>query len=128
MKGILKTFEVIIGLTMILIAFIALFTGQQALPEFNTIAWKAAGLNALQALDYSNLLRFDAMNNSTAAIESRLTGYLPSNLNYLVQVCGNNCTSPTITAKRSTTANYIISGDANNSTASEIILYVWSNE
>lgn len=128
MKGILKTFEVIIGLTIIMFTFVFLYTGQQPLPEFNTVTWKTSGMSALQSLDYANQLRYDAMNNNTALIEGRIAGFLPSNINYMVQVCGSNCSVPTINAKRSATANYIISGDANNSTASEIVLYMWSNE
>ena len=128
MKGILKTFEVIIGLTAIMFTFILLYTGQQPLPDFSTVSWKTSGLNALQSLDYSDQLRYDALNNNTAAIEGRLASFVPPNINYMVQVCGSNCTVPTINAVRSTTASYLISGDANNSTAKEIILYMWSNE
>lgn len=128
MKGILKTFEVVIGLSIVMFAFVSLYTGQQELPELDTIAWRYAGLNALQSLDYSNQLRYDALNNNTALVEGRVGPYLPANINYLLQVCGSNCTGPTLNAKKSASIQYFISGDANNSTAREIILYMWSNE
>lgn len=129
MKGILKTFETVIGLSILMITFVTLFTSNEPLPEFDTVSWKNSGQNALQSLDASNLLRFDAMNNNTAVLETRLKSYLPPNVDVLVQTCSViNCTSPTINAKRSTSVHYIISGDSANSTASEVTLYVWSNE
>lgn len=128
MKGILKTFETVIGLTMVMIAFVALYTNQAPLPEFDTVSWKTQGQSALQALDYTNQLRYDALNNNTAAIEGRLRGFLPANLDLMVQACDSNCSVPTINAKRSTTAHYLISGMPNNSTNREITLYMWSND
>jgi hypothetical protein len=128
MKGVMKTFETVIGLVMIMIAFVALYTSQEPLPEFDTVSWKTIGQKSMESLDYSNLLRYDAMNNNTAAIEARLAPYLPANIDLMVVVCGLACPTPTIDAKRSTSAHYLISGDADNSTAKEIILYMWSNE
>lgn len=128
MKGILKTFETVIGLSIIMVAFVTLYTGQEPLPEFDTVSWKTSGQSALQALDYSNQLRYDAMANNTGAIEARVRNHIPPNVDIMVQVCGTNCSVPTINAKRSASAYYVISGDSNNSTASEITLYMWSNE
>jgi hypothetical protein len=128
-KGLLKTFETVVGLSIVLISFVALYTNQEPLPEFDTVAWRTSGQNALQALDYSNQLRFDALNNNTVAIEARLESHLPANVDFQIQVCGlANCSALTINAERSTSAHYMISGDANNSTAREITLYMWSND
>lgn len=128
MKGILKSFEAVIGTSIIMITFVALYTSSEVVPDVETSNWKYAGLNALQSLDASNDLRYDAMRNNTAAIEDRIEKFIPPNLDYFVQVCGTNCTAPTIFGTRSTSVHYLISGDANNSTLKEIILYMWSNE
>jgi hypothetical protein len=128
MKGILKTFETVIGLTMVMFAFILLYTSQESFPDFDTVSWKSSGQKALESIDHTNQLRYDALNNNTAALEDRLRGYLPPNTDIMVVVCGQTCPTPTITAKKSTSAHYLISGDADNSTSKEVILYVWSNE
>lgn len=128
MKGLLKTFEVVIGLALVMLTFVALFTGQDPLPEFDTVSWKSAGTDALRALDASNELRWDVLNNNTAPIESKLAGFLPSSVDILVQVCDATCPVPEINADKSTTAHYLISGDAGNSTSKEVILYVWSDD
>jgi len=127
-KGVMKTFETVVGLTMVMIAFVGLYTSQEPLPEFDTVSWKTAGQRSMESLDYGNLLRYDAMNNNTAAIEERVRPYLPANIDLMVVVCGSSCPTPTIDAKRSTSAHYIISGDVGNSTSREVILYMWSNE
>lgn len=128
MKGFLKSFEAVIGVSVILAAFASLYTSGEDIPETETSSWKYSGLNALQALDTANLLRYDAMNNNTAILEGRLSTYLPPNVDYLIQVCGTSCETPTIIATRSTSVHYLISGDANNAMSREIILYMWSNE
>lgn len=128
MKGILKSFEAVIGTSIILITFVALYTTSEVVPETQTDSWKYSGLNALQALDASNELRYDAMRNNTAAVEGRLDRFIQPNLRYFVQVCQNSCETPTITATRSASVHYLISGDANNATLREIILYMWSDE
>ncbi|MBI4894664.1 MAG: hypothetical protein HY833_02935 [Candidatus Aenigmarchaeota archaeon] len=128
MKGVMKTFETVIGLIMVMMAFVALYTSQEPLPEFDTVSWKAAGQKAMESLDYSNLLRYDAMNNNTAAIEARLSSYLPANIDSMAVVCGASCPTPTINADRSASVHYLISGDVGNSTSREIILYMWSND
>lgn len=129
MKGILKTFEVIIALASIMLAFVALYTGDEQLPELETVTWRSQGMNALQSLDYANQLRYDAMNNNTAAIQSRVSPFLAANVNVMVLVCGAGpCAVPNITAERSTSVSYLISGEPNNSTSRDITLYMWSNE
>lgn len=128
MKGMMKTFETVVGLIMVMAAFVVLYASQEPLPEFDTVSWKTTGQKAMESLDYSNLLRYDAMNNNTAQIGARLVPYLPANMDLTVVVCGQTCPSPTINAKKSASAHYLISGDAGNSTYREIILYMWSNE
>lgn len=128
MKGIMKTFETVIGLTMVMVAFVLLYTNQEPLPEFDTVSWKASGQKALESLDNGNLLRHDALNNNTGLIEARLAQYLPPNVDMMVVVCGGGCPVPTIDATKSTSAHYLVSGLPDNSTSREIILYMWSNE
>lgn len=124
----MKTFEAVIGTSIIMIAFIALYGPGETLPDIESSNWKQIGISSLQALDSANKLRYDAMNNNTASIEGKLQNYIPANLDYLVLVCETNCSVPTINAERSTSVHYLISGDANNSTLREISLYMWSNE
>lgn len=129
MKGILKTFEVVIALAAMMLAFIALYTGDDPIPELETVTWRSQGMNALQSLDYANQLRYDALNNNTAVIEGRLSPFLAANVNKMVIVCGTGaCAVPNITAEKSTSVHYLISGEPNNSTSREITLYMWSNE
>jgi hypothetical protein len=127
-KGILKSFESVIGVSIIMITFVALYTSSEVVPEIETSNWKYAGLNGLNALDAANELRYDALNNNTGAIENRIDAYIPPNLKYIVQVCGASCEVPNIGATKSTSVHYLISGDANNSTLREINLYMWSDE
>ncbi len=128
MKGILKTFEVVIALAIVMLAFISLYTGDEQIPELETVTWRTQGMNALQSLDYANQLRYDAMNNNTAVIQSRISPFLAANVNSMVLVCSDSCVVPNITAEKSTSVSYFISGEPRNSTNREIILYMWSNE
>ena len=128
MNGILRTFETVIALTLVMLTFITLYTGQDPLPEFDTVSWKMTGMENLRSLDFSNNLRYDALTNDTAAIENALLQNLPPIVDVIVQVCQTNCSSPTINAEKSTSVHYLISGMPNNSTPSEIILYIYSNE
>lgn len=128
MKGILKTFEVLLGLSFVLVAFLAIFAPQNVIPDLETVSWKATGMESLRSLDASNDLRFDALNNDTASIESKLSKSLPANVNVTVQVCDAGCNAPSIESEKVTSVSYLISGDAGNPSNKEIVAYMWSNE
>jgi hypothetical protein len=128
MKGMVKTLEVMIAVSMVIGTYALLYGAQQDVPDLETLSWKLSGINALQALDYSNELRYSAILNDTAQIESRINPYLPPNVEFMVQVCGASCDSPTISAEKSTSVQYLISGDADDPAAREIRLYMWSDE
>lgn len=127
-KGILKTFEAVLGLSLVMLTFVFLYTGQDPLPEFETVTWKISGMEGLESLDAANELRYDALNNNTAAIENKLKQKLPAAVDTLLQICELNCSVPEIDAEKSASVHYLVSGDANNNTAKELILYVWTQE
>ena len=128
MKGFLKSLEAIIAVLIIAATYIFLFTGQQALPQFDTTNWKLLVLNELISLDAQNNLRTDIVANNTASIQNKLSLKISQPLNYLAIVCDVNCSQPTLPTTRIASVKYLISGDYNNATNKELVVFVWFGE
>lgn len=125
MKGLLQSLEAIIAILAIVTVFVTVYSGKSPIPEFDTINWKVRGFDALKALDNSNMLRDIVTTNSTSALKDRLSGLLPSQLNYDVVICERNCGQPDIQSDKLTSVTYVIAGDLNNYLPRQIILYMW---
>ncbi len=125
MKGILQSLEAVIAILAVLTVFITFYSGKDVIPEFDTVNWKARGLDALKALDDSNRLRDVIVTNDTSALKDRLSSLLPSQLNYDVVICERNCGKPDVQSDKLTSVVYLVSGDLNNYLPRQIILYLW---
>ncbi len=125
MKGMLQSLEAVIAILAILTVFITFYSGRDAIPEFDTVNWKARGFDALKALDDSNRLRDVIITDDTSALKDRLSSLLPSQLNYDVVICEKNCGKPDIQSDKLTSVVYLVSGDLNNYLPRQIILYLW---
>ena len=125
MKGLLQSLEAIIAILAIVTVFVTVYSGKSPIPEFDTINWKVRGFDALKALDNNNMLRDVVVTNSTSALKDRLSGLLPSQLNYDVVICERNCGQPDIQSDKLTSVTYVIAGDLNNYLPRQIILYMW---
>ncbi len=128
MKGLLRTLEAVLGILVILVTFLFLYTGQGPIPDIEVGNLKLVAMNSLAAIDKNNELRQQALVNDTAAIKAKLEKYIPAGFDYDVFVCNLNCPVPTVAAKRIVSAEYLIAGDVNNFTTRQIVLHVWSND
>lgn len=128
MKGILKSFESVLAAIIVLSTYIILFSGQQALPEFETINWKLLAFNSVASLDQNNQLRVDALSNNTASLKTKLADFIRAPLNFDVQVCSLNCTKPDVAASKIASVEYLISGDVNNITNKQVVVFVWFSD
>lgn len=134
MKGILKVFEAVITILTVFVVYILLFSTSAQPPDLSSLNLQLQAFNALQALDATNDLRTSAIANDTVSITSALVGnitgvstaLLPSNVNFLVNVCSTVCSPPVINSTRIVSVDYIIAGDINNYNPRQIVVYMWS--
>jgi len=97
MKGILKSFEVLVAILFVLVAYFSLFRTEEKIPDVEIVIWKIRGFEALKVLDDSNKLANYALANESEKIEDALTELLPIGLDYKVLICEQTC--PTINFK-----------------------------
>ena len=67
------------------------------------------------------------MNNDNITIDSKLSTFLPANVEHQVQICSStDCYLITKDVRKIASVDYIIAGDAANSTNKRIVLYMWT--
>lgn len=125
MKGLLKSFEAILAVLMILTVFIIFFLTGQEFPEFETVIWRNRGFVALRGLDFSNELRDLVVANDTDTLEDKLSDLLPAGLNYETVICDLTCGQPDITADTLTTVTYLMVGREDLFQPRQVLLYMW---
>lgn len=125
MKGVIQTLEAVIAAVLIMTVVVVYYGPKENLPEFETIAWKLRGFDALKALDASNELRQYALANDTATIENKLLPILYTNINYRVLICESSCNKPNINSEKITSVTYLMAGDVNNIKNRQVVLYMW---
>ncbi|MEM5829790.1 MAG: hypothetical protein QW040_01400 [Candidatus Aenigmatarchaeota archaeon] len=124
MKGILKSFEALVAILLVLTAYFALFT-EEKVPDVETVIWRLKGIEALKALDDSNELVNYVLANESEKIESKLGRILPIGLDYKVVVCDQTCIEPNISSEKIVSVGYFIGGNATHVEPREIWLYLW---
>ena len=90
-KGISFTLESVIAGLLIVSALLFLFRAAP-LEDTYDVGMAERGYNCLKGADLAGVLRNEAMDNESAAIEANLQDCL-AGLNYTVQVCRESCTS-----------------------------------
>jgi len=111
---------------MVLVVYILIFSAPITPPDFETINVELQAFNALQNLDQNNELRTYVLQNDNTTISNKLADTIPSNINYLVGICGLTCTAPVINSTRSFSISYILSGDVGNFNPKQVLIYMWS--
>jgi hypothetical protein len=124
MKGILKSFESIVAILMVLTVFLVLFAGER-IPDVEAVTWRLRGFEALKALDKSNRLATPALADNTSSIETELASILPIGVNYDVVVCTQTCPTFSTSSEKITSVSYFIAGNAINVEPREVVLYLW---
>ncbi|MEM5773137.1 MAG: hypothetical protein QXL86_02830 [Candidatus Aenigmatarchaeota archaeon] len=125
MKGILKSFEALIAILLVLGVYLALFGAGEKIPELEIVLWKIRGFEALKALDEQNKLASFALANNEEAIESELASLLPIGLDYKVLICEEDCPSFSINSEKVASVSYFIAGNLTNVEPREVLLYIW---
>jgi hypothetical protein len=126
MKGITKVLESVIAILMVLVIYVTVFSTSIVPSDFESVNIQLKAFNALQSLDQNNELRVYALQNDATTISNKLVDFLPSNINYLVNICGSNCTAPVINSTRTFSISYMISGYYGNFNPKQVIVYMWS--
>lgn len=126
MKGITKVLEAAISILMILVIYVNIFSSHIVLPDFESINIQLKAFNAIQNLDQKNELRTLVLQNDMTTISNKLSPFLPSSINYQVNICGTTCYAPVINSTKTFSVSYIISGDLGNFNPKQLILYMWS--
>ncbi|MEM5879508.1 MAG: hypothetical protein QXU74_03390 [Candidatus Aenigmatarchaeota archaeon] len=125
MKGILKSFEVLIAILFVLAAYFTLFGTGEKIPDLETVIWKIRGFEALKSLDDSNKLASYALANETEKIKNSLTELLPLGLEYEILVCDQTCPSVSINSEKIASVSYFIAGNVSHVEPREVLLYIW---
>ncbi len=127
MKGLFRTFEVIISIIIIMFAFIFFYTNQNIIVEFDG-NYEKIGIESLKTLDYGNQLHYYTLKNDTESIRNLILPNFPPIVDIFIQICDINCNVPTLNAKETKSIHYFISGSPNNINNREIILFVLLND
>ena len=123
-KAQFKTLEAILA-AFFLLSFVAWFLGQAPkLPETESLDAELKILRTLKILDQNNELREYVYTNNTTVIEGKLYTYIPINLYYKVLICENSCIY-NVQAGNVYTTSYFLSGDLNNFSNREVLIYAW---
>lgn len=128
-KGLLRSFEAVIGILAIMGIYVVFYTGQQNLPDFETVNWKLRGMETMINLDKAGQLRPYAIGNDNSTIDSKVSFFLPASFEHQVQICGaTDCAVVDKNAEKMTSVDYLVAGDAANFTNKRIILYIWTGD
>ncbi|MEM5854321.1 MAG: hypothetical protein QW228_08200 [Candidatus Aenigmatarchaeota archaeon] len=125
MKGLLKSFEALIAIFLVIGAYFALFGSGEKIPELEVILWKTRGFEALRTLDMENKLSTLALSNDTQSIEKELETLLPIGLEYKVLICEESCPSFSVNSEKVVSVSYFISGNVTHLEPREVLLYLW---
>ena len=128
MKGLLKTLEAVIAVIIIFGVILFLFGAEIALPEVETPQWKIKAMSAIAALDKAGQLRDLVAAGDNTTINNNIDKFLPSFLDNAVIICETDCPLPSIAAEQIISVRYLLSGQANNLTNRQVIVFVWSHE
>jgi len=125
MKGILKTFESVVAILMVITVFLIFFGSGEKIPDVETVTWKAKGFDALKTLDDWNKLASWALSNDTSSIETGLASLLPLGIDYDVVICTQTCPTVSISSDKIASVNYFVAGNETNIDPREVVLYLW---
>ena len=123
-KGILKSFEAVIAILMIMSIFLMFYGPVEEIPEFRSINWKIRGFTALEALDSRNELRAYVLENNSLGIEQKLQKLLPGEIDYAVYICKTTCV-PAIASEELVSITYILAGNVSTFEPRYVTLYMW---
>ncbi len=123
----MKSLEAVIAILVIMGVYAVIYNGSQAVPDFETANWKMKGIETLTGLDRSGQLRPYVLNNDNTTIDTKISSFIPGHVEHQVQICSStDCYLITKDVRKIVSVDYIIAGDAANSTNKRIILYMWT--
>lgn len=126
MKGYVYTLEIVLGLMLMLVTFVSLFSNPPSKPEIEISIMKQTAFNAMDFLNKQGLLREFVLNNSESEVESRLSGLLTKSVNVETEICTESCSSAGVPSKGSVIAlDYYVSSFNGNYMGKRVRLWVW---
>ncbi len=126
MKGYVYTLEIVIGMLLILVTFISLFSSPPSKPEIEVTVIKQSGFNSLDFINKEGLLRELVQNNSEAELESRLSALLSKSVKLEAEICTETCgTTGVSTTGNVITFDYYVSAFNENYMGRRVKLWLW---
>ena len=126
MKGSLYTLEVLIALSIILIALFVTLRTPPNRPESEIAIIKRTGFDAIDVMNQRNTLRewVDADNESR--IETELAGFLPRNVLAEVDVCTTTCSEVNLPPNQTVVGiDYYVAGYKNTYIGKKVRAWYW---
>jgi len=126
MKGYVYTLEIVIGMILMLVTFVSLFSNPPSKPEIEVTIIKQSGFNSLDFINREGLLRELVQNNSEAELESRLSALLSKCIKPEVEICAETCgTTGVSTTGNVITLDYYVSAFNENYMGRRVKLWLW---
>lgn len=126
MKGYVYTLEIVIGMLLILVTFISLFSNPPSKPEIEVTVIKQSGFNSLDFINKEGLLRELVQNNSEAELESRLSALLSKSVKLEAEICAETCGATGVsTTGNVITFDYYVSAFNENYMGRRVKLWLW---
>ncbi len=126
MKGYVYTLEIALGLMLMVLTFVSLFSNPPQKPEIEVSIIKQSGFNALDFLNREGLLRELVQNLSETELESRLSALLSKSINIETEICTESCTASGISSKGNVIAfDYYVSAYNENYMGRRVRLWMW---
>jgi len=118
----IRSYEAIIAISIVSVAFILLFKEYESYYQTNEIKLIKI-FNALKSLDENNELRRYALENDSEILEKKLSSLLPE-FNLIVRICSSDCKKPNVTGEY-VSVTYLIAGEVGSFNPKQIVVYAW---
>lgn len=123
--GYLYSLEVLVAISIILVAMVFIFRDAPQKPEMELDLIKIQGFQLLEYLDNSNELRNIVVNGNEADIESRLV-LLPKSIGSEAEICREYCNQTNVPGNGSVVSvDYYVSGYKDRYVGKKVKVWLW---
>ena len=125
-KGYIYSLEVLIAISIILVAMVFLFRYAPTKPEIEISILKQQGFDILEYMNNEGTLREYVFNNNETELEAYLAVLLPKNIYFETDICSVSCERTNVPNNETVISiDYYVSGYKEHYIGKKVRLWIW---
>jgi len=126
-KGYVYSLEMLIAVSIILVALVLIFREGPKEQQIEVSLLKRYAWESLEYLNYNGSLREYAANDDEGSIENSLSNILPQNVFFELDICKLQCDDTNVPKNETVvTVDYYVSGYRNIFVEKKVKMWVWT--